>query len=167
MSYADALAFAEATFAIRADELSWQQMCARAALVFLFGVALVRIASKRVFGKWGALDIIVSVMIGSNLSRTLTGNAPLIPAMAASVLLVFMHAGLAYAAARLSFLGLLVKGAPSRIVADGEVDQKAMRRQGLGPRDLDEALRCAGVDDLSKVSSVWIERNGSISVIKR
>lgn len=167
MEYADALALADAVFGIREDELSWAQMCARAAIVFVFGVALVRIASKRVFGKWGALDIIVSVMIGSNLSRALTGSAPLVPTMAASLLLVFLHAGLSFVAARASFLGYFVKGEASRLVCDGAIDEKAMRRHGLGRRDLDEALRCAGVDDVSKVSSAWLERNGSISVVKR
>ncbi|MFC3079928.1 DUF421 domain-containing protein [Phenylobacterium terrae] len=148
------------------EELTWLQMSARAVVVFAFGVALVRIASKRAFGKWDALDIIVSIMIGSNLSRALTGNAPLLPTMAASLTLILLHAALAHLAVRIRPLGPFLKGSAARLVTDGEVDEKALRRHGIGRRDLEEALRCSGVEDLAEVRSVWIERNGSISVVK-
>lgn len=55
------------------------------------GSPAVRIAGKRVFGKWAALDIIVSIMAGSNLSRALTGNAPLGGTLAATSLLMGLH----------------------------------------------------------------------------
>lgn len=48
----------------------WQE-CDRALVVFIYGLAIVRIVGRRVFGKWAALDIIVSVIVGSNLSRAL------------------------------------------------------------------------------------------------
>lgn len=54
--------------------VSWLQECARAAVIFAYGLVLVRVAGRRVFGKWAALDIIVSVIVGSNLSRALTGK---------------------------------------------------------------------------------------------
>lgn len=58
-------------------QITWWQETARALLVFSYGLALVRIAGRRIFGKWSALDIIVSVIVGSNLSRALTGSAAL------------------------------------------------------------------------------------------
>lgn len=53
---------------------TWSQDCARAVLVFICGLVLVRIAGRRVFGQWSALEIVVSIIIGSNLSRALTGS---------------------------------------------------------------------------------------------
>ena len=53
--------------------LTWWQECNRALVVFIYGLAIMRVAGRRVFGKWAALDIIVSVIVGSNLSRALTG----------------------------------------------------------------------------------------------
>jgi len=52
--------------------LSALQECVRTVLVFAYGLLLVRLAGRRIFGKWSALDIIVSIMVGSNLSRALT-----------------------------------------------------------------------------------------------
>ena len=51
------------------------QECARTVIVFAYGLLVVRIAGRRLFGKWGALDIIVSLVVGSSLSRAMTGNA--------------------------------------------------------------------------------------------
>src|SRR3954454_16935665 len=73
------------------SDLAWYQECARAAVIFVYGLALVRIAGRRIFGKWSALDIVVSIIIGSNLSRTLTGNAQLWGTLAATTLLVALH----------------------------------------------------------------------------
>ena len=146
------------------EELTALQMSARAVVIFAFGVALVRIASKRAFGKWDALDIIVSIVIGSNLSRALTGNAPFVPTMAGSLTLILLHAGLAHLAVVIRPLGPLLKGKPARLVTDGTVDESALRRHGIGHHDLEEALRGCGMEDVAKVRSAWIERNGSISV---
>ena len=60
-------------------------------MIFVFGLALVRLAGRRVFGKWAALDIVVSIIIGSNLSRALTGNAPLWGTLAGTALLMALH----------------------------------------------------------------------------
>lgn len=56
--------------------MSAGQECLRSIAVFAFGLALVRLAGRRMFCKWSAIDIIVSIMIGSNLSRAITGSAP-------------------------------------------------------------------------------------------
>lgn len=148
-------------------ELTSAQMSARAALVFAYGVLLVRLAGKRLFGKWGAMDIIVSVIIGSNLSRALTGNAPLVQAMVASAVLVGLHAALAALAARADRLGPLLKGNACRIVRDGRLDPGAMRRHGVGDHDLQAALRSKGLKTLEEVDEVWIERNGDVNVVRR
>lgn len=142
------------------------QMVVRAALVFVVGLVLVRLAGKRVFGQWGALDIILSVIIGSNLSRIITGNAPFIPTLCASFVLVGLHWGLAYAAVLVEPLGVLVKGKPVRLVCEGEVDRRAMRRNGVGEHDLQQALRCAGVANIESVNAAYLERSGAISVLK-
>ena len=87
----------------------WQE-CARAALVFAYGLALVRIAGRRVFGKWSALDIIVSIIVGSNLSRAITGSAPLLGTLVATTALMALHWVLAMSAARWPALSHLVEG---------------------------------------------------------
>ena len=147
-------------------DLAWWQMTARAALIFLFGIVLVRVAGKRVFGKWGALDIVLSVVIGSNLSRALTGTAPFVETLITTTALVAMHAALAATAVRVPALGPLMKGRAACLTRDGAFDEKALRRHGIGKHDLEEALREAGLTRRDQAAEAWIERNGDISIIK-
>lgn len=149
------------------DPIAWWQMSVRAVLILIFGLLLVRLAGKRIFGKWGAIDMVVAVMLGSNFSRALTGNSPFLGTLAASAVLVVMHGVLTWFAARTGWLGPMLKGRPVRIVLDGEPDRRVLRRHGVGEHDLEEALRQGGLTDCSEVREAWIERNGDISVIKR
>ena len=149
------------------DELAWWQMTVRAVLIFLFGIILVRFAGKRIFGKWGAMDIVLSIVIGSNLSRALTGAAPFGETLLATAALVALHAGLAAAAVRVPGLGPLVKGRAACLTPQGALDEAALRRHGVGRNDFEEALRGAGVASSEDVAEAWIERNGDISIIRR
>ena len=44
------------------SHVSVLQECARAVLIFAYGLLLVRVAGRRIFGKWAAIDIIVSII---------------------------------------------------------------------------------------------------------
>jgi uncharacterized membrane protein YcaP (DUF421 family) len=149
------------------QDISWLQMSLRATLIFTLGILVVRFAATRAFGKWSALDIILAVIVGSNLSRALTGSAPFLPTMIATAVLVVLHGLLALAAARWSWLSTLTKGASVTLVTNGKVDEAAMRRAGIGLGDLRMALRAQGHEDLENVRSVSLERNGDISVISK
>ena len=151
----------------KAGAISWWQMTIRGTLIFLFGLLLVRMAGRRMFGKFAALDIILAVLIGSNLSRALTGNAPFVPTLAATAGLVLFYWILAYAAFYIPAIGWLVKGRAQRLVHDGKLDRKTMKRHGLTDDDLREALRAKGVADPAQVSAAYIERDGTVSVVKR
>lgn len=148
-------------------DIVWWQMSVRGVLIFFIGLLLVRTAATRAFGRWGALDIILAVIVGSNLSRALTGSAPFAPTVIATFLLVLLHAFLSWAAIRWPQISDLAKGKPTRLVADGECDWAVMRRHGLGPGDLDSALRASGHETLDQVEAVYLERNGDITVIDK
>jgi uncharacterized membrane protein YcaP (DUF421 family) len=146
--------------------ITWLQMSFRGALIFLTGLLLVRLAGKRLFGKWGAVDTVVAVMIGSNLSRAMTGSAPFGPTLCATAILLLLHAFFIYASVFIPLLSPLVKGKAIPLVRDGVADRATMRRHGIGTGDLEEALRCHGIADLAEVGQACLERNGSISVIR-
>lgn len=147
--------------------ITWWQMSIRGVLVFAVGILAVRLASSRAFGKWTPLDIIFAVIVGSNLGRAMTGSAPFLPTVIASLLLVGLHALLARASARWSWLSFLLKGGRIQLVRDGQIDEAALRRAGLGQGDLDMALRAQGHSDLSRVDCAYLERNGDMSVLAR
>ncbi len=146
--------------------VSWLQECARGTVVFAYGLLIVRVAGRRVFGKWAALDIIVSVIVGSNLSRALTGQAPLGGTLAATTVLMVLHWLLAQAAARSAWLASILEGTSIELGRGGLVDQAAMRRHSVSQRDLDEALRQSSVENVSKTHRIVLEPSGKITVLK-
>lgn len=146
--------------------ISWEQECARAILIFFYGLVLVRVAGRRVFGRWSAIDIVVSIIIGSNLSRALTGTAPLWGTLAATTLLMALHFALAHAVVRSRWLSRLLEGAPIRLAEAGKADEEAMRRQGVSLADLHEALRDKGLEHVAQTRLINLEPSGNVTVIK-
>ena len=147
--------------------ITWWQMSIRGVLVFLYGLVLVRLAGRRVFGKLAPFDIVLAVLVGSNLSRTLTANAPFVPTLAATAVIALAHWSITFRALHSKLVARLVKGEVVTLVRDGEVDWRAMRRQGLSEGDLEEAARDAGVFELERVRTAVVERSGRISVRSR
>jgi uncharacterized membrane protein YcaP (DUF421 family) len=145
------------------------QECARAVLVFFYGLAMLRLSGRRTFASWSALDIIVSIIIGSSLSRVLTGAAPLAGTLAAVAVLVLLHLGVAYAIARSPGLSRLIEGNPVELARNGDLDEEVRLRHKISLSDLAEALRDHGLDglaDLARVRRMVLEPSGKISVIK-
>jgi len=154
-----------AIFGVQGHLLWWQE-CLRVLLVFAYGLTLVRIAGRRVFGKWSALDIIVSIIIGSNLSRALTGGAPLAGTLVASTLLMALHWILAQIAARSPGVSGVIEGRPQTLAQDGTLRRSALMRDSISQHDLEEALRQSGVEHVEDAKLIMLEPSGKITVLK-
>ena len=141
------------------------QLCARAVLLLAFGIACIRIAGRRTFSQASPLDIVVAIVVGSNISRAMTGKAPFFPTLAATLLLVVLHRLLAMATLRWSVLASWIKSTPTTLVSDGQVDEAALRRHGLSREDLLEALRMEQADDPARIRLATLEAGGKISVV--
>lgn len=146
--------------------IGWLQECARAVVIFVYGLVIIRLAGRRVFGKWAALDIIVSIIAGSSLSRALTGGADLFGTLAATSLLMVLHWVLARFVAVSPRLSRLIEGAPLTIAEAGAADAGRLVRHAVSDADLTEALHAAGLEDMSGARLVVLEPSGKISVLK-
>ena len=146
--------------------LTWGQECARGVLLFIFGLLLVRLSGRRSFSRWSPLDTVVSIIVGSNLSRTLTGNADLVGTLAATTLIVLLHGVLAKAAAYSKFVSALVEGKPVTLGTVGHHDPRKLKRHSVSTTDLEEAMRAAGVGSVSDTSRITLEPSGKITFLK-
>jgi len=135
--------------------------------ILAFGILCVRIAGRRTFAQYSPLDIVVALIVGSNLSRVLTGKAAFWPALTATLLLVILHRLLAYASLRWRWLGWLVKSRPITIVVDGTADREAMRRGNLTEDDLIAAVRMEQVAEVDDVALAVLEGSGKLSVVPK
>jgi uncharacterized membrane protein YcaP (DUF421 family) len=149
-----------------AHDVTWGQECARAVVIFFYGLVLVRVSGRRVFGKWAALDIVVSIIVGSNLSRALTGSAPFVGTLIATGLLMVLHWILAHAAARVRPLAVLLEGEAIELARSGRADRSTLVRHGISEDDLNEALRQAGIESVADTRLIALEPSGKITVLK-
>ncbi|HEU0095090.1 MAG TPA: YetF domain-containing protein [Rhizomicrobium sp.] len=152
------------------NHISLPQEAARAVLIFGYGLLLLRLSGRRTFGQWSALDIVISVIVGSALGRAMTGSAPLPGTMAAAAVLVVLHVGLAHLVARSNRMSRWLEGVPVVLIDHGRIDHRTRMAHMISENDLAAALREKGVDGdvtLENVKLVKLETSGEISVIKR
>jgi len=159
----------EAIFGVE-EHLLWYQGAARAALIFFFGLVILRLSGRRTFANMSALDIVISVVAGSGLSETMAGSAPLPSTLTAVAVLVGLHLVLSHAVARVPLLSKLVEGDAIPLMDQGKVDHRARKRHMISEADLEEALRdhgLAGLSDIGRVEAITLEPNGEITVLKK
>jgi uncharacterized membrane protein YcaP (DUF421 family) len=143
------------------------QAVARAVVVYVVGLAVVRVGKSRGIGRITPLDVLLGFVLGSLLSRGITGSASLSGTVSASAALVAVHWVLTWLACRWHWFGDLVKGHADVIVENGKLLLENMLRHHISTHDLDEALRLKGVDDVTQVRRAYKERNGEVSVLTR
>ncbi|HEY8255168.1 MAG TPA: YetF domain-containing protein [Rhizomicrobium sp.] len=151
-------------------DLTLGQECARAVLIFFYGLAMLRLSGRRTFAQMSAIDLVISIIVGSNLSRAMTGGVPLWGTLASVIVLVVLHLMLAFAVARNPRLARWVEGDPVILSRDGTILERARLAAKISLADLDESLREKGLDglgEIGKTRKLVLEPSGKISVIKK
>ena len=148
------------------QHVAWWQECLRAIVIFVYGLMLMRVSGRRTFGRWSALDIVVSIVFGSSLSRALTGNAPFPGTMAAMTVLILLHWVLARCVAKWPAISAMLEGRPIELVRDGRRNHQAMSASAVSRADLEEALHGSGIERVSEARTVSLEPSGRITVRK-
>ena len=151
---------------LESRDINVWQMGLRAAVVYLMTLLVVRMAKKRFMGRATAFDVILGIMLGSVVSRAITGNAPLVPALAAAAVLVGLHWAFSGVALHWPDFGHAIKGRSATLIRDGQVDEPALRRAHMTEHDLWEDLRGKSVSSLDQVAEARLERSGQLSVIR-
>ena len=147
------------------NHIEWWQELPRAFVVFVFGLILLRISGRRTFARWSALDIIVSIIMGSSLSRALTGSAPLGGTLLAMILIAVLHWVLARVASRSRRFAHLVEGQAAILGRSGALFPREMQRYNISETDMNEALRKEGLLYAARTRQVTLEPSGTITVL--
>jgi uncharacterized membrane protein YcaP (DUF421 family) len=135
-------------------------------LAYLGLILMLRVTGKRTLSKMNAFDLVVTVALGSTLATVLLDpSVPLAEGLTALGLLVFLQYAITWAAVRSAAIRGLIKSEPTLLVHDGTCLDDAMRRARVTKDEVDAALREQGVADLSKVKSVVLETDGSLTVV--
>lgn len=157
---------------IGADEdfskLSYLQMTLRTIIVYGVALIMIRIGKRRFLGGYSAFDILMGFVVGSIMSRAITGRESFFSAILVILTLMAIHYAISYLTYHFSDASKFIKNSERQLIKNGEVDREAMMLSKLGDNDLLQALRQkGGVESIDKVESAFLERDGSITVIPK
>lgn len=153
---------------VEPHDLNLGQLVTRAVVVFVAALVMLRLAHKRFFATRNAVDILLSFVLASTLSRAINGSAPFFGTIAIGFLLVLLHSAVTRLACRYGKLGARIKGHTHIVVKDGEVQESVLQKHHISRHDLEEDLRLnAALTDVSQVKLAILERSGGVSVIRK
>ena len=129
-------------------------------------VIILRLAGKRLAGQTTTFDLVVLIQMAVVLQ--MTALRPGAAHAAVFVATVFVaHFGLARLSARHEGLRHLLRGAPRRLVSQGNVIDRALEKEGISRDDLEAGLRKLGFDSADEVEQAVLEETGHISAVAR
>lgn len=140
----------------------------RGALMYLALYTLLRVVLRRELGETGATDVLVIVLLADAAQNGMSGRySSLTDGIALVIGVLATSLVLDTLSYRWRWFARLVKPRPLRLVRNGQVDRRAMRRQLMTMDELWSHLRAHGVESLDQVKAVWMESDGEMSVITR
>ncbi|MEY2528269.1 MAG: hypothetical protein QOJ05_359 [Verrucomicrobiota bacterium] len=152
----------------KATDLTLLQIALRGFVIFIAGLAVVRIGDRRSLAEKTAFDAIFIVLVGSMLSRAINGTAPFFTTIGAAIALMIIHRVFAFGAFKSHWFGKLIKGEAVVLLRNGDIDWKEMQRALVSRHDFEEDMRLeAKTEDPATIQVARLERSGDISFIKK
>jgi uncharacterized membrane protein YcaP (DUF421 family) len=149
-------------------DLTMLQLCLRAFMIFVFGLAMVRTGDRRSLAEKTGFDTLFLILIGAILARAINGSAGFLTTLGCALFLMIIHRLFAFIAFHSHAFGKLIKGNAVMLVTDGHFNWKAMKRHLVSKHDLEEDLRLAAqAENISSIRHARLERSGDISFIEK
>jgi uncharacterized membrane protein YcaP (DUF421 family) len=148
--------------------LPWWELAARAALVYLGVLLLLRLLGKRQFGELGPFDVILLLLVSEAAANALVGGDLSLPGAAILVVvMLLLDWGIGKLAVRSARVERALEGRPRFLVKRGRVDYAVLRAEGITHNELLAALRSGGCFSPKQADYAVLETTGSISVRAR
>jgi uncharacterized membrane protein YcaP (DUF421 family) len=140
----------------------------RGKVMLLALFAMMRVTGQREAGGHSLTDLLVVVLIAEAAGNGLAGEYRGLPdGLLLVATILFWSVTLDAAAYRWPRLAGVLKSRPKPLIADGQVNQRALRREFMHRDELMAQLRLHGITDVREVARAYLEPNGMVSVIRK
>jgi uncharacterized membrane protein YcaP (DUF421 family) len=137
-------------------------------LAYVVLIVFLRISGKRTLSKMNAFDLIVTVALGSTLATILLSKeVALAEGALAFALLIGLQFVVTFTSVRAQWVRDVVTGEPVMLLYDGELLPAALLRARVTEKEVQAAIRAAGLAGLGEAQAVVLETDGSMSVVRR
>lgn len=148
--------------------MDWQELgltAARALLVYVVMLIVIRVLGKRTVGNFTAFDLLVALMLGEVVDEIIYGDVTIAQGMVAIGVVALAK----YLTAWLTYfdrgMNRVLEGKAREVVRHGELVRDALRAEIINEKEVHAALRLRGIDDIREVKSATMEVDGEISVL--
>lgn len=140
----------------------------RAIIIYIFITVAMRVMGKRQIGELNPQELVITILISAVATVPLENNG--MP-LANSLIPIAIFISFEIINSTLSMKSIkfrsMIKGKPRFIIKDGEIQQNELTKLRFTIDDLTDAIRQAGVFDISEVANAIVETNGTVSVQKK
>ena len=148
--------------------LPWWEFLARAVVVYIFLLVILRLTGKRQVGQLAPFDLVLLLVLSNALQNSMNGGDNTVTGgVISAVTLISLNYLLGYITFRSKKMGRFIEGRPQVIIHNGRVYRDIMERERLTQDELDAAVRQAGCASIDEVHFAILENNGQISVRAR
>ncbi|MEL3972065.1 YetF domain-containing protein [Rossellomorea oryzaecorticis] len=131
-------------------------------------VIFLRVSGKRTLSKLNAFDLVITMAMGTTLATTiLNSNVTWVKGITAFLVLIALQYLVAKLTVRLPWFEKIIKSEPQVLFKDGEFKEEAMEKERVPKSAILQAMRSQGLGSMKQVKEVFLESDGSISVIKQ
>lgn len=141
------------------------EVIARGTMIYFLLFFVLRFFLNRQAGAIGIPDLLVVVLIVEATTDALGRNESVTEAAILICTVMFWSYGLQWLAYRFPKLEFVVSAPQVKLMENGKMLRKNMRRELVTEEELKSLLRTQGVDDFSRVKLACLESSGDISVV--
>lgn len=140
----------------------------RTVVLYFILIAGIRALGKRQIGELEPIELVMALLVSDLAAVPMQDfGIPLINGVVPIITLLSLSMLLSCLSMRSIRFHRLLCGSAAMLIRDGEIQQRAMRRNRLTLDELLEELRAQGVTDLETVKYAVLETNGRVSVLLR
>jgi uncharacterized membrane protein YcaP (DUF421 family) len=140
----------------------------RSVIVLVALVAGIRIFGKQDVGGLTLIDLVMVLLLGNAVQNAMTnGSGNLGVGLVSAGVLLVLDRLMGFLFVRRPWIEKKLLGEPTVIGANGRLDERIMRREGVERDDVLAAVRQMGLSELSQMRLAVLEPDGTISIIPR
>ncbi len=137
----------------------------RPAIVYLALVVLLRIFGKRELAQLNPFDLVVLLSLSNTVQNAIIGNDnSLSGGIIGAVSLLSVNWLVVRALFSSPRLTRMFEGRSTVLIANGQIDKKAVKRESLNPEELLDVIHKQGFDSVHKVQRCELQPNGTFYV---
>ncbi len=148
--------------------LSPVEVVFRAAVVYAVLLVLFRVFARAQLSRHAGFDVAVMFLVGTALRKTLVADdASITTGVVALATLFALDWLVSLVTWKRGRIAVLLEGTPRQIVKDGAPFRPGLRRTRINEHELREHLRAHGTEDVTRVRSAFVERDGKVTVVMK